>query len=229
MRKLVKLSGLVALLAVLLGSAAQALDLSSITNTDAVSALRTALTQGADKAVTSLGQTDGFLGNPEVKIPLPPNLQKLDKKLRRYGLSAQADELITTMNRAAEAAVPLAKPLLVNAVKDMSVTDAKNILTGADDSATQYFRDKTSASLIEIFKPIVADANSKAGVVKAYNSVAKPLARFGLIDTKQADLDAYVTQAALDGMFKMVANEERAIRQDPIGQTSSILRKVFGQ
>jgi hypothetical protein len=210
-------------------SSAQALDLSAITNTDAVAALRTALNQGAVKAVTSLGKTDGFLGNPDVKIPLPPNLQNIEKKLRRYGLGAQADQLITSINRAAEAAVPLAKPLLVDAIKSMSVADAKNILKGGDDSATQYFRGKTTDALIKVFRPIVADANSKVGVANAYNSVAGPLAQFGLIDTKQANLDDYVTQATLDGMFKMIASEERAIRKNPVGQTSAILRKVFSK
>lgn len=208
---------------------AQALDLSDISNRDAVAALRTALSQGASKAVLELGVTDGFLGNPEVKIPLPPALQKLDKNLRMFGLSAQADELITAMNRAAEAAVPQAKTLLLSSIKNMSIEDAKAILTGGDDSATQYFRGKTTEPLSKTFLPIIAKANSKVGVANTYNSFAGRLASLGLLDSTQANLDEYVTHYALEGLYKMIAQEELAIRKDPIGQTSAILRKVFGR
>ncbi len=205
-----------------------ALDLSGIASGDAVTALRTALTQGSTKAVAQLGKENGFLGNPEVKIPLPPNLRKAEKTLRKFGMGAQADELITAMNRAAEAAVPEAKTMLVDAVKSMSVQDAKTILSGGDDSATQYFRTKTSDALFKKFKPTITQATSKVGLANTYNNYAGKAAKFGLIDVKDASLDDYVTGQALEGLYKMIATEEKAIRKDPLGQTSKILQRVFG-
>lgn len=217
------------LLTLLLASAVTvAADLSGITKTDATSALRTALTQGATKAVSSLGQTDGFLGNPQVKIPLPPQLQKADKMLRRIGMGAAADELVLTMNRAAEAAVPEAKTLLVGAVKSMTVADAKAILSGGDNSATQYFRSKTETALAEKFKPIVKQATSKVGAARSYDSLAGRMSQYGLIDSKSASLDDYVTAQTLEGLYKMIATEELAIRKDPLGQSSKLLQRVFG-
>ena len=191
-------------------------------------ALRTALTQGSTKAVATLGTENGFLGNPEVKIPLPPNLRKAEKTLRKLGMGAQADELITAMNRAAEAAVPEAKTLLVDAVKSMTVQDAKGILNGGDDSATQYFRAKTSDALFKKFRPTVTQATSQVGVATLYNNYAGKAAKFGLIGSQEANLDDYVTNQALEGLYKMIAAEEKAIREDPLGQTSKILQRVFG-
>lgn len=207
---------------------ASSADLSDFTKADATTALRSALTQGAVKAVGQLGQANGFLLNPEVKIPLPPQLQKAEKLMRRFGLGSKADELVTTMNRAAEAAVPEAQTLLVGAVKSMSVADAKAILTGGKDSATQYFRTKTQAALTTRFKPIVAQATSKQGVAQSYNSLAGKVAQYGLIDSQSANLDDYVTAQALDGLYKMIAKEELAIRSDPLGQSSKLLQRVFG-
>ncbi|MGC3983154.1 MAG: DUF4197 domain-containing protein [Steroidobacteraceae bacterium] len=212
----------------LLSGSAFAVDLSSITNTDATTALRTALTQGAGKAVSTLAQQDGFFGNPEVKIPLPQSLQKVDKTLRKYGMGFMADNLILTMNRAAEAAVPEAKTLLVDAVKSMSLTDAKAILTGGQDSATKYFRSKTETALATKFKPIIMQATAKTGAVQSYNQLAGRAAQFGLLDAKSANIDDYVTTQALDGLYKMIAKEELAIRADPVGQGSKLLQKVFG-
>lgn len=212
----------------LLSAVTTAAGLSQITQADAASALRAALTQGATKAVSSLGQTDGFLGNPQVKIPLPPQLQKADKMLRRIGMGAAADELVLTMNRAAEAAVPEAKSLLVGAVKSMSVADARAILSGGDDAATQYFRAKTQTALTEKFKPIVQQATSKAGAARSYDSLAGKLSQYGLIDAKDASLNDYVTAQALAGLYKMIATEELAIRKDPLGQSSKLLQRVFG-
>jgi Protein of unknown function (DUF4197) len=205
-----------------------AIDLSSITNKDATTALRTALTQGAGKAVDTLAKQDGFFGNPDVKIPLPQSLQKAEKNLRKFGLGFMADDVILTMNRAAEAAMPEAKTLLVSAVKSMTLTDAKNILSGGPDSATQYFRTKTETALSARFKPIIMQATAKTGAVNSYNQLAGKAAQFGLLDAKSANIDDYVTAHALDGLYKMIAQEEQAIRADPIGQSSKILQKVFG-
>lgn len=212
----------------LLTSNALAIDLTGITNSDATTALRTALTQGASKAVDTLARQDGFFGNPAVKIPLPQNLQKAEKTLRKFGLGFMADNLILTMNRAAEAAVPEARTLLVDAVKSMTLTDAKGILSGGPDSATQYFRTKTETALSTKFKPIIMQATAKTGAVKNYNQLAGKASQFGLLDAKAANIDDYVTAQALDGLYKMIAQEEQAIRADPVGQTSKILQKVFG-
>jgi hypothetical protein len=209
-------------------SPARAAGLDAISADESGGALRQALSQGATAAVASLGRPDGFLGNPKVKIPLPESLQKAEKLMRKLGMGKRADELITTMNRAAEAAVPEAKELLVNAVKQMSLQDAKAILTGGDDSATQYFKRTTSAPLTEKFLPIVKKATEKVKLAEKYNRYAKQAAKLGLLDEKDASLEDYVTQKALDGLFFMVAEEERAIRKNPLGQASSLLQKVFG-
>lgn len=206
----------------------QALGLADLSNQDAVSGLKEALNKGADHAVSTLGKTDGFLANAAVKIPLPPQLQKIDGLLRRVGMGTQADELVVTMNRAAEAAVPEAKTLLLQAVKDMSVQDAKGILTGSNTAATEYFRGKTSAPLTQKFLPIVQRATAKVGVAQKYDQFASKAAGLGLLDANQANLENYITQKTLDGLFVMMAEEEKAIRKDPVGQTSKLLSTVFG-
>lgn len=199
-----------------------------LSNKDQVAGLKQALIQGSGAAVSKLGVVDGFLGNPKVKIPLPEKLQKVEGLMRSFGMGRQADELVTTMNRAAEAAVPEAKALLVDAVKKMTVQDAKSILTGGEDSATQYFKKTTSSPLTQKFLPIVKKATDKVGLAQKYNEFAARGAKFGLVEEKDAKIENYVTQKALDGLFLMMAEEERAIRKDPVGQASSILKKVFG-
>ncbi len=207
---------------------AQALSLRDLSNQDAVAGLKEALTKGAANAVDKLGKADGFFGNPQVKIPLPASLQKVDGVLRRFGMGKYGDEVVLTMNRAAEAAVPEAKILLLNAVKQMSVQDAKNILTGGNTAATDYFRSKTAAPLAEKFLPIVKQATAKVQLTQKYDDFAGKASRFGLLDENQANIEKYVTQKALDGLFLMMAEEEKAIRADPVGQSSKLLSKVFG-
>ena len=209
-------------------AAARAAALEAVSAEESGGALRQALSQGASAAVASLGRPDGFLGNPKVKIPLPENLRKAEKLMRKLGMGKYADELIVSMNRAAEAAVPEAKTLLLDAVKQMTLQDAKAILTGGDDSVTQYFRRTTAAPLTEKFLPIVRQATQRVELAKKYNRYAKQGAKLGLIDEKDASLEAYVTEKALDGLFFMIAEEERAIRSNPLGQASSLLQKVFG-
>lgn len=216
------------LIGLLIAVPALALGLDQLSNKDAVDGLKQALNQSSAAAVSKLGVTDGFLGNPKVKIPLPGYLQKAEKAMRMFGMGSQMDELEVTMNRAAEAAVPEAKTILVNAVKKMSIQDAKGILTGGDDAATQYFRRTTSEDLTARFLPIVKQATAKVGVTQQYNKIAGQAAQFGLLDQQQSSLDGYITQKALDGLFLMMAEEERAIRKDPIGQSSKLLQKVFG-
>ncbi|WP_140635438.1 DUF4197 domain-containing protein [Methylibium rhizosphaerae] len=200
----------------------------SLSDADAVSGLRAALERGAGSAVNLLGRTDGFLGNPQVRIPLPEWLEKSAGLLRAAGQGHRVDELETAMNRAAEAAVPEAKALLVNAVRKMSVSDAKGILTGGDTSVTQFFADKTREPLGVRFLPIVTRATEKVSLASKYNRVAGKAALFGLVKAEHANIEQYVTGKALDGLYLMIGEEERKIRQDPVGTGSAILRRVFG-
>jgi hypothetical protein len=207
---------------------AHALSVADLTNQETVQGLKEALVQGAGKAVAQLGTTDGFLGNAKVKIPLPESLQRVERVMRMVGMGKQADDLVTNMNRAAEMAVKEAKPLLVDAVKKMSVQDAKGILTGGDDAATQYFRRTTSDALTKKFLPIVKQMTAKVNLAHLYNQYAGQAANFGVIDPKDANIDDYVTRKALDGLYLVIAEQERAIRQDPVGSASKIVQKVFG-
>jgi hypothetical protein len=219
---------LAAIAALLFAATAYALSLDALSNKDASGGLKEALTQGAGKAVAALGRTDGFLGNPKVKIPLPDSLKQVEGMMRTFGLGKQADELVTAMNRAAEAAVPEARTLLVNSVKQMSVQDAKGILTGGDDAATQYFKRTTSGPLAEKFRPIVKKAMQKVKLAEKYDQFAGKAAQFGLIKDEDAHLDNYVTQKTLDGLYLMIAEEEKSIRKDPVSAAGSLARKVFG-
>ena len=200
----------------------------SLTNSEASSGLKAALTQGIGKAVASLGATDGFLGNKDVKIPLPNSLKKIEKGMKFMGMGKQSDELILKMNRAAEAAVPEAKTLLLDSVKKMSLADAKAILTGPQDAATQYFKKTTSAQMGEKFLPIVTKATENVQLADSYNKYAEMGSKFGVVKKEDANINQYVTKKALDGVYYMVAQEEAAIRKDPLGQASSLLKKVFG-
>jgi hypothetical protein len=202
--------------------------LQNITNQDAIAGLKAALEKGSAVAVGVLGRTDGFLGNGAVKIPLPESLQRYERLMRGVGLGKYADELIVAMNRAAEAAVPEAKKLFTDAVKKMSVQDAKGILTGGQTSGTEYFRRTTSDPLRSRFLPIVKRATARVKLAEKYNQYAGKGVQFGLVKKEQANLDDYVTQKALDGLFYMVAEEEKKIRQDPVRAGSEIIRKVFG-
>jgi hypothetical protein len=202
--------------------------LSGISQADQTSALRTALGQSAASAIGKLGILDGFLANKDVRIPLPGKLQKAERTLAMLGLKPKADELVTAMNRAAEAAVPEAKTLLADSVRNMSIADAAQILTGDRDAATQYFRRTTSEQLTAKFLPIVQKHTSKLQVAQRYNAVGGKLQQLGVVDAKDANLDNYVTQKALDGLFHMIAKEEAAIRSNPLGQSSKLLQRVFG-
>jgi len=203
-------------------------NLDALTNQDAVSGLKAALEKGSGVAVDLLGKTDGFFGNEAVKIPLPDSLKKTQKLMRGIGMSKYADELELTLNRAAEAAVPEAKKLFVDAIKKMSVQDAKGILTGGQTAGTDYFKRSTTDQLRQKFLPIVKKATAKVKLADKYNQYAQKGVQFGLVKKDQANLDDYVTQKALDGLFYMVAEEEKKIRQDPVKAGSDIIRKVFG-
>ena len=207
---------------------ALAVSLSQLSNADAASGVKAALARGAEVAVDLLGRPDGFLGNPQVRIGLPGQLEDAAKLMRRFGQGQRIDELVTTINRAAETAVPMGKDLLVGAVQSMSVQDAKNILTGGDTAVTQFFASKTRAPLGERFLPVVTQATDKVGLAQQYNAFAGKAAGFGLLKPEDANLQQYVTGKTLDGLYFMIGEEERKIRKDPVGTGSALLQKVFG-
>lgn len=200
----------------------------SLSDADARAGLKAALERGADAAVSLLGRPDGFLGNPKVRIPLPSGLDRAAKLLRGIGQGQQVDELVTAMNRAAEAAVPQSRQLLAEAVSTMSVSDAKKILTGGDTSVTKFFADKTRKPLGAKFLPIVTEQTEKVALADKYNAVAGKASGFGLVKKEDANVQQYVTGKALDGLYFMIGEEEKKIRRDPVGTGSDLLKKVFG-
>ena len=210
----------------LIGSAF-GLGLADLTNQDAARGIKGALDKGVASAIAKLGAPGGFLDNPKVKIPLPPALDEVAKVMRMMGRGKDADELVVAMNKAAEQAVPEAKELLANAVKTMSLDDAKRILTGGDNSVTQFFRAKTEAPLAVKFLPIVKQATDRVGLAKKYDEVAGQGAKIGLIKGDAVNIDQYVTHKALDGLYLMIGEEERVIRQNPAAAGSAIVSKVF--
>lgn len=199
-----------------------------LTDAEVARGLRQALVQGTERAVLQLGREDGFLANRTVRIALPPSLGRADAVLRKVGMSKYSDQLIIAMNRAAEQAVPEARALLVEAVDHMTIADAKAILTGPEDAATQYFRRHTQGALTARLQPIIQQATQRVRVAEAYGQYAGRAARFGLIKKEDADLNAYVTSRTLEGLYLTIAAEERAIRRHPLRQTTDLLRRVFG-
>jgi hypothetical protein len=200
-----------------------------LSNEDVIAGLKEALAQGARRAVESLGRTDGFFRNADVRIPVPEKLKGVESALRVLRQGRFADEFVLTMNRAAEHAVPEAGAILGEAIQKISVGDAKRILDGPDDAATQYFRKVGEQRLTERMRPIVSDATSRAGVTSAYKNL---LDRAGfaatLVGADAVDIDGYITQKALDGLFLLIAQEEKRIRADPLARSTEILKKVFG-
>ena len=207
---------------------AHAISFNDLSNQDASTGLKAALDKGSAVAVSKLGVENGFLNNEKVKIQLPSVLDKAIPILKMTGKGQQLDELVVSMNRAAEAAVPMAKPLLVNAVKSMSLTDAKNILTGGETSVTDFFKQKTAAPLSIKFLPLVKGVTDKAGLSSKYNAVMGQAQKFGVVPEQEATVEGYVTQKALDGLFLMIGEEEKEIRRDPVGAGSAAISKVFG-
>lgn len=196
-------------------------------NNDQVGGLRQALTQAADVAVSGLAKENGFLGNEKVRIPLPDNLQKANGLLRKFGMGKYADDLTTSMNRAAEAAVPEAKSLLASAIKKMSVTDAKDIITGPSDAATQFFRNSTESALTSKFQPIIVKSMHQVKLAEKYNRFAGKGAELGLVDKRDANLESYITRKTLDGLFLMMAEQEKILRANPLQATGNLAKQIF--
>lgn len=203
---------------------------SNVTDLEIAGGLKEALSKGVSFAVNTLGKENGFLNDVRVKIPLPKSLQKIEKPLRIAGQGKYVDDFVASMNHAAEKAVPVAIDVFVDAIKQMTFDDARRILfSGEQDSATQFFRRTSEETLRGKFRPIVEKFTEETGVTNKYKAM---IGKYGfaaqLLGRDATDLDGYVTQKALDGLFFMVAEEEKKIRKDPIGRTTSLLKKVFG-
>jgi hypothetical protein len=213
-------------------------NLAGLSQDQMIQGLKEALGKGVQTAVANLGRNDGFLTNLTVKIPLPGKLKSVEKALRTVKQEKLADEFVDTMNHAAEQAVPEAAGVFSDSIKQMSITDARNILTGTNNAATEYFRRTTQTNLYAKFLPIVKTATDKVGVTAAYkNMMSKAaissqvsgfLGSTGLVKPEDMDIDAYVTQKAMDGLFTMVAAEEKQIRENPVARTTDVLKQVFG-
>jgi len=199
-----------------------------LTENEIINGLKEALEIGISNAVGAVSKLDGYYKNPEIKIPLPNDVQKAEKYMRLAGFGNLVDDFELSMNRAAEQAAPEAKSIFWEAIKQMRFDDARKILNGRDNEATLYFEDKTSARLTEVFKPIVGQVMSEVGVTRTYKDLNKKAQTIPFVDSFSFDLDQYVTDRALDGLFVMLAAEEKKIREDPAARVTDLLKKVFG-
>jgi hypothetical protein len=200
-----------------------------LTESDAAAGIRDALRRAAGSAVASLGRNDGFLGNAQVRIGLPPALERAGEVLRKLGQGKRVDELVTGMNRAAEQAVPLARPLLENAVRRMSVEDAIGLVRGGDTAASDFFAAKTRAPLSQAFLPVVQPVTERLALARRHDELVDRAARLGLVQGPPRKVHEHVTDKALDGVFLLLAQEERKLRADPLAAGSALLRRVFGR
>ncbi|RMH30939.1 MAG: DUF4197 domain-containing protein [Nitrospirae bacterium] len=194
-----------------------------------VSGLKEALLVGTEHAVQLTGTVDGYLKNEAIKILLPERLQAMDQALRMVGFGPQVDEFVTSMNRAAERAVPLAKPIFEDAIRQMSFEDAKAIWQGGETAATEYFQAKTRDRLAQAFKPVVEQTMSEVGVAARYKQLMAQYTALPFVNAESFDLDQYVVGKTLDGLFYVLAQEERKIRTDPTARVTDLLQEVFGR
>jgi hypothetical protein len=201
----------------------------ALSDEEIVRALKEALAQGSRQAIARLGKTGGYLNDPNVRIPMPDNLKTVERLLRTLKQDKVADEFVVSLNQAAEKAVPEAAAIISDSLAKLTLEDARDILNGSDDAATQYFRKHGEAQLRARFLPIVRQATQQAGVTSAYKRLMQRVGPYAqLMGSQATDLDGYVTDKALDGLFKMLAEEERRIRRDPLARTTDLLNKVFG-
>jgi len=200
----------------------------SISESEIVEGLKQALEIGTGKAVDLVSNAGGYYNNPEIKIPLPGAVQQAEKLLRGAGFGSKVDAFELSMNKAAERAAPEAKSIFWDAIKKMKIDDAKKILNGGDDEATLFFKDKTYGRLQEIFEPIVKESMGEVGVTRTYQDLNAKVEKIPFTDSLNVDLDQYVTDGALNGLFQMLAAEEKKIRSDPAARVTDLLKKVFG-
>lgn len=199
-----------------------------LTTTEVVNGLKEALVKGAEFSSATASKTDGYFKNPELKIPFPPEIQKVETKLRQIGLNKPVDDFVLSMNRAAEKAAAESTPIFVNAIKSMTIQDAWGILKGEQDAATQYLKRTTGDQLKAKFEPIIGNALETVKATKYYSDVTTAYNKIPFVEPVETDLTAYVNNLAIEGLFKLVAEEELKIRKDPIARTTDLLKKVFG-
>lgn len=199
-----------------------------LTTTEVAAGLKEALIKGISNGSDIASQVDGYFKNPEIKIPFPPDVKKVETRLRQIGLGDEVDKFILTLNRGAEDAAKEAKPIFINAIKSMTIQDAWGILKGEEDAATQYLKRTTSAQLKEKFKPVIQNSLDKVNATKYYGDIVTTYNRIPLVEKVNPDLNDYAADKAIEGLFVMIAKEEKNIRQDPVARTSDLLKKVFG-
>jgi Protein of unknown function (DUF4197) len=200
-----------------------------VSTSDVAAGLKEALTNGVSKGSDQVSQLDGYFKNPAIKIPFPPEMKHVEDRLRQIGLGSQVDKFVLTLNRAAEDAAKDAKPIFVDAVKQMTIDDAWSILRGQQDAATQYLIKTTSVPLKAKFRPVIQSSLNKVDATKYYHDLVTEYNKIPLVKKENPDLDSYATDKAADGLFIMIANEEKNIRQNPAARTSDLLKKVFSQ
>lgn len=199
-----------------------------LTTTEVANGLKEALVKGAEFSSATASKTDGYFKNPQLKIPFPPEIQKAETKLRQIGLNKPIDDFVLSMNRAAEKAAAESTPIFVNAIKSMTIQDAWGILKGEQDAATQYLKRTTGDQLKAKFEPVIAIALESVNATKYYSDVTTTYNKIPFVEPLETDLTAYVNNLAIDGLFKLVAEEELKIRKEPIARTTDLLKKVFG-
>lgn len=200
-----------------------------LTTDEVGSGLKEALINGISKGSDLTSQVDGYFKNPEIKIPFPPDAKKVEDKLRAIGLGSDVDRFVMTLNRGAEDAAKEAKPIFIDAIKSMSIQDAWGLLKGQDDAATQYLKKTTTAQLKTKFSPVIQNSLNKVNAAKYYSDLVNTYNKIPLVEKANPDLNAYATDLAIQGLFTMVAKEEKNIRQNPVARTSDLLKKVFAQ
>jgi Protein of unknown function (DUF4197) len=199
-----------------------------LTTAEVAEGLKEALVKGISTGSDLVSVTDGYFKNPEIKIPFPPDVKKVEDALRKIGLGNQVDKFVMTLNRGAEDAAKEAKPIFIAAIKSMTIQDAWSILRGEDNAATEYLKRTTSGLLKEKFKPVIQNSLNKVNATKYYSDIVTRYNQIPLVDKVNPDLDDYATDKAIEGLFTMIAKEEKNIRQDPIARTTELLKKVFG-
>lgn len=205
------------------------LETDELTTEQVTAGLKEALVKGVTTGTSKASSLNGYFGNPKIKIPFPPDVQRVEDKLRSIGLGGEVDKFVETLNRGAEEAAKEAKPIFVEAIKGMTVQDAWGILKGTDDEATQYLKAKTSAQLTAKFQPVIKQALDKTSATKYYGDIISTYNKIPFVDKVNPDLESYATSLALEGLFTLVAEEEREIRANPGARTTELLRKVFAQ
>ena len=199
-----------------------------LTTAEVGEGLKEALVKGISNGSDMASQLDGYFKNPKIKIPFPPDVKKVEDKLRQIGLGSEVDKFILTLNRGAEDAAKEAKPIFVNAIRQMTIQDAWSILRGSDNAATEYLKRTTSAQLREKFQPVIASSLSKVNATKYYSDLVTQYNRIPFVEKVNPDLNDYATTKAMDGLFLLIADEEKKIREDPVARTTELLKRVFG-